>query len=403
VNGTVIVGAGQAGLQAAMSLRQLGYGAPITMVGEEAHLPYQRPPLSKGFVTGKILLEGLWLQRAAFYSDQDISLVLSDAVVSACTDRKVVSTASGRNLHYDHLILATGAAARTFPGPGGDSSSVVVVRTLEDAQRLVERLAGVERMVVVGGGFVGLEVAALACSVGIVVSLVESADRLMGRAVSEQISSFAIEAHRRRGVDIRLGVGVRQICADGTGVILDSDELLEADLVVVGVGGAPRIDLARELGAETERGVLVDRWARTSIPEVFAIGDCAQHRDLKGLSVTLESVQNAIDQGKVAAQVVAFGKGEPYDAVPWFWSDQGDLKFQILGLATDFDQVVLRGDVREESFTLLYLQGRRLVRAESVNRPADLIACRQAIGSGQPVNAAIAADAGLPLRRMLED
>lgn len=391
-NGTVIVGAGQAGLQMAVDLRKHGYSDPITMLGAEGHPPYQRPPLSKKYLLGESACEALWLRKPNFLQDSEIELVTGVNVSAASLEADgtgSVGTDDGRSWRFGHLALATGAAPRRLPVPGGDAPNVLVMRTLADADTLRAQFDDIDSLVVVGGGFIGLETAAVMRARGNQVTVVEARERLLARVAGEHLGQFYLEAHRRRGVDVRLGAGVTAIETDpsgrATGVVLDSGEVIAADAVVVGIGVVRDRGLADQLGIDWAGGYVVDEFARTSAPTVLAAGDCAVYRHPMSPAdgpACIESVQNAVDQAKVAAATIAGVDGPPYGSVPWFWSDQADIKLQIAGLTDGADETILRGEPGSESFSVLHLREGRLIAIEAVNRSPDFMAVRKALTQG---------------------
>ncbi|SFO28007.1 3-phenylpropionate/trans-cinnamate dioxygenase ferredoxin reductase subunit [Pseudonocardia ammonioxydans] len=398
--GTLIVGASQAGAQLAASLREAGDTAPIALVGHEAHLPYQRPPLSKGYLLGKTDATGLALRSAAYYAERGIEVLTGERVVELAVDR--AATARGRTLVFDRLALTVGARVRRLAVPGAELHGVHHLRVVADSDRLRAALPFARRVVVVGGGFVGLEAAAAAGTFGAEVTVVEAADRLLGRAVSPLTSEFYLRAHRRRGVRVLLGSAVTAIAGTGgevSGVVLADGTELPADLVLVGVGVVPRTELAEQLGLLCSGGIVVDPDARTSIPTVVAAGDCTVQPGPAG-PIRIESVQNAVSQGKIAAATLA-GCPRPAVEVPWFWSDQGDLKLQIAGISAGHDQTVLRGDPESERFAVLYYRAGALVAVDAVNSPADYLVGRKALAQGLTVPADQAGAADRPLKELL--
>ena len=412
-NGTLIVGASQAGLQLAVSLRQSGDTAPITLVGAEGRPPYQRPPLSKEFLTGGADLDTLALRTPAFYADSGISLVCGERITGLALRGHgpdgVAGTSLGRELPFDRLALTVGARPRRLTLPGAGLDGICYLRDHGDATELRRRLAAAAHVVVVGGGFVGLETAAAARAVGPAsVTVVEAADRLMARAVAPVVSEFYHRAHLGRGTAIRLAAAVSGFeGAHGrvTGVLLADGSRLAADLVLVGVGVVPRTELAEQLGLECDGGIVVDTHARTSTPSVVAAGDCTVRPDpTTGRGrVRLESVQNAVAQAQVAAATLLGLEPEPAaaGAVPWFWSHQGDLKLQMAGLSTGHDGYVVRGEPGEESFSVLYYRDGRLLAVDAVNRPADYMAVRKALSLGASIDPDLARDPATPLRSLI--
>ena len=409
--GTLVVGASQAGIQVAVSLRAQGDQAPITLLGAEPHLPYERPPLSKAFLSGAAELPSLAFRTQAFYDEQRISVVTGERVqslrlsVNGPPGSGTARTGAGRRLEFDRLALTVGARPRRLSVPGADLDDVCYLRDADDAVRLRTELAAAQSVGVIGGGFIGLETAAIARSQGKAVTVVESADRLIARAVAPVISEFYCHAHERRGTIVHLGTAVTALVGPAgrvTGVILADGTHLPADLVVVGVGIVPRTELAEQLGLECAGGIVVDEYARTSVPSVVAAGDCTVlPNPLTGDGrVRLESVQNAVSQAKVAAATLA-GRPEPYTAVPWFWSDQYDLKLQIAGLSAGYDDAVVRGDPASERFSALYYRGGQLLAVDAVNAPADYLTVRKALSQGATIPPALAWDPGTALKGLI--
>ncbi|GAA1881410.1 NAD(P)/FAD-dependent oxidoreductase [Asanoa iriomotensis] len=405
--GTLIVGAGQAGVQVAASLRENGYTAPITLLGAEPHPPYERPPLSKQFA-GPLDIERLRLRAPSFYADADIDLVTSQRVTHVRlpdgTGRTgVATTEAGLRVGFDTLVLAVGGRPRALAVPGVDLAGVGYLRGLDEAVRLREQAAGVARVVVVGGGFVGLEVAAGLRKLGKDVTVVETADRLLARAVAPVVSEFYRAAHERRGVRVVLGARVTAFTGAGsvTGVRLADGRVIPADLVLVGIGMEPRTELATTLGlACAGGGVLVDAQGRTSHPAVYAVGDCTAFPNADGGYVRVESVQNALAKARATARAIAGREPQP-EPVPWFWSDQDDIKLQIAGIGTGYDTLIVRGDPERERFSVLYLGGGELLAVDAVNSPRDYLVVRKALATRTTVDPTLAADADVDLRRAL--
>jgi 3-phenylpropionate/trans-cinnamate dioxygenase ferredoxin reductase subunit len=399
----VIVGAGHAGVQVAASLREEGYSGAIKLLSAEPHLPYQRPPLSKAFLKGAMEAEGLPLRAAQFYPDKDIDLLLGEEAVEIDRRAQRLTLASGKTLDYGHLVLATGARQRPLEVPGIGLDGVLTLRDLSDARTLRERLGGARRIVVIGAGFIGLEIAATATSLGGEVTIVELAPRPLGRAVSPATSAFFLEAHRVFGAQFHLGLGVAALHGrDGalTEVELSNGERLPADIAVIGIGVLPEDRLAQAAGLACENGIVVNASLESSDPLISAVGDCAIFPSAHlGFPVRLESVQNAVDQARTIARRIV-GKPEPYGALPWFWSDQGDLKLQIVGLSHGVDQWVLRGDPQTRSFAAFGFRKGELAAVETVNRPGDHMAARRIIGAGLPISAEQAADSAFDLRKL---
>lgn len=404
--GVLIVGAGQAGVQLAVTLRDSGYPGAVTLVGAEPHAPYQRPPLSKAFLTGRADAAGLAFRTPGFYAQHEITLVCGERVNRITADAAgsgVAEAASGRTFGFTRLALAVGGRSRRIDVAGAELDGICYLRDVADARRLRERLAAAARLVVVGGGFIGLEIAAVARARGKNVTVVEAEDRLLARAVAPVTSEFYCAAHRRRGTEVRLGAAVTGFLgADGrvAGVELADGAVLPADLVLVSAGMAVDTGLAEQLGLACDRGIVVDELARTSNAAIVAAGDCTtqRHRHSTGM-VRLESVQNAVDQARTAALTVA-GAPRPYRDVPWFWSDQDTLKLQIAGLSGGYDRCVVRGDPGAENFSALYYRRGQLIAAECVNRAADYLAVRRALSQGMTIPPGRAADTDLPLKTL---
>ncbi len=398
----VIVGAGHAGVQAAASLREDGYDGAIVLLSDEKELPYQRPPLSKAFLKGEMDLHGLPLKAEAFYRDQRVDLRLGVRATRIDRPARKIDLADGSSIGYGHLILATGARQRRLDVPGVDLPGVFALRNIADAIALRARIAEGVKVVVIGAGFIGLEVAATAARLGAETAVVEIA-RPMGRAVSPVLSDFYTEAHKAFGARLFLGVGVSAI--KGTdkaeAVALTDGEVLPADLVLVGVGVTAEDSLAREAGLECKNGVLVDAHLVTSDPAISAIGDCAAFPNATlGYVTRLESIQNAVDQGKRVAARLAGKAPQPYDALAWFWSDQGDLKLLIVGLSHDVDQWVVRGDPATRAFSTFGFRKGKLAVVESVNRAGDHAAAKRILGVGKTLTPEQAADPAFDIRAL---
>lgn len=381
VGSIVVVGGGQAGLQTACSLREEKFVGRILLIGDEQHPPYQRPPLSKAFIEGKLAPDALILKPSKFLDNKQIEILGGDSVVAIDRANRRVWTRSGANFAYDHLVLATGARHRPLAIPGADLAGVSYLRSIGDALALRKRLAEAEQLVIIGGGFIGLEVAAVARKRGVRTTVVDIAPRLMARAVSSFTSEYFHDRHARSGVAFRYQVKIDAVAGrDGkvTGVLLNTGEHLNADLVLVGIGVLPNTELAAAAELAVKDGIVVDDVLTTSDPEISAVGDCAVFpcRWADDQPRRLESVQNAVDQGRtVAAKLV--GRPRQYASVPWFWSDQGDAKLQITGLTAGHDQVLLSGEMGDDAFSVFCFKDGALVGVESVNRPADHIAARR--------------------------
>jgi 3-phenylpropionate/trans-cinnamate dioxygenase ferredoxin reductase subunit len=397
----VIVGTGQGGFQVAASLRDGGYEGPIFLIGDEPGLPYQRPPLSKGYLTGDVTESALRLRPASFYADHRIELIESDRVTAIDRARRRIRRSGGAELSYGHLVLAVGARERPLQLAGADLDGVLTLRTLADSDAVRPRLKEARDIVVVGAGFIGLELAAVATKLGCQVHVIEVATRPMGRAVSPDISEFFTQAHSRNGISILFGSAVARIHGSQgrvTGVETTNGLNLPADLVLVGIGIVPNSEIAAEAGLPVENGIVVDENLLTDDPAISAIGDCAFYpsRFADG-PVRLESVQNAVDQARcVAARLV--GRAFAYNSVPWFWSDQGDLRLQIVGLVHGYDTAVTRGEPDSGKFSVFCFRGSKLLGIESVNRPADHMAGRRLLAGGAGLSPEQAADQSFDLK-----
>jgi 3-phenylpropionate/trans-cinnamate dioxygenase ferredoxin reductase subunit len=407
--GTLIVGAGQSGLQLATSLRELGETGPIVLAGTEQQAPYQRPPLSKGYLAGKASAQSLELRSPQWYADQRIELRPATPIASITLDEPtagagVATTRDGDRIGFARLALTVGGRARRLRIAGAEHEGVCYLRHLRNADDLRERLTAAGRVVVIGGGFIGLEAAATATAAGKDVTVVDVGDRLLARAVAPVVSDFYLRAHERRGTRVLLGTEVAAIEGDAvvSGVRLADGRVLPADLVLVGIGLEPRTELARQLGLEVDGGIVVDTCARTSNPAVVAAGDCTTlPHPLTGRGrLRIESVQNAIAQAQTAAASL-LGRHSTARAVPWFWSDQADLKLQIAGLSAGYDRVVLRGEPDTEHFSVLYYAEDRLLAVDAVNAPRDYMVVRKLLGEGRTIPADRAADPSIALKELI--
>ena len=402
-NGVVVVGGGQAGYQIAASLRTEGYAGPVMLIGDEPNAPYQRPPLSKAFVLGKQDHARLLLRPETFYGDHGIELLAGETATAVDRVTRTVRLKSGRQVVYDELVLALGARNRLLPVTGAELEGVCYLRTLTEAIELKRRLEQAGSVVVIGGGFIGLEIAASARTLGKLVTVIEGQPRLMARAVGPAISEYLLAAHVAQGTTILLNTTVSEIRSSGgkaQQVLLKDGRVLAADLVVVGVGVVANAELAREAGLPVDNGIVVDEFLRTSDEHVFAIGDCARYPSaFSGSPVRLESVQNAVDQGVCVARTIA-GKLTAYSAVPWFWSDQFDIRLQMAGLAEGHDHKVVRGDPATGKFSVFHFRAGKLCSVDSVNRPLDHLAARKLLASGTGLTPEQAADEGVNLRSL---
>jgi 3-phenylpropionate/trans-cinnamate dioxygenase ferredoxin reductase subunit len=385
MTGLVVIGASYAGIQGALSAREAGYAEPITVVADEAWLPYQRPPLSKDFLTELATEESLVLRDKAFFDNKGIELILGVRATDIDRQSRKILLGSHSVLSFDKLLIGTGSHARKLAVPGADLGGVRYLRTMQDAIELKASLRDASEIVVVGGGFIGLEVAASAGKLGKKVTVLESASRLLERAVSPVISEFLLGMHLQHGVDVMLGETVVSINGQNgrvTSVSCGNSARIRADLVLVGVGGLPNDQIAKDAGLNCSNGIAVDDHGRSSDPDIFAAGDCATHYNTFARDwLRLESVQNAQDQAKAAGLAIAGNTG-PYDSVPRFWSDQYDAKLQIVGISRNFDDQAIRGSVRDGKFSVFYYRQGKLIAVDSVNRSGDQMAARRMIAGG---------------------
>lgn len=390
----VIVGAGQAGAQVAVSLRQLGFAGDLTLLGEEPHLPYQRPPLSKGYLSGEMALERTWLRSEGYYQKHGIDVRRGARARRILRPARALVLEDGSRVDYDVLVLCTGTAARRLPVPGVDLPGVFYLRTLADSDALKAAIRQGMRAVIIGGGYIGLEVAASLAKLGAAVTVIEALERVMNRVVAPPVSAFFAAEHARHGVEVITGAVVAAL--EGAGgierVVCSDGREFAADLAVIGIGAVPSDELAREAGLEVDNGVVVDAFGRTSDPAIFAAGDVTNHPNaLFERRLRLESVHNAMEQAKAVARAIA-GQPQPYTDVPWFWSDQYDLKLQIAGIGDPDDELVMRGDPATRAFSCLHLQGGRLVAIDCVNRGADFLAAKPLIREAATLDRTRAAD-----------
>ncbi|KTT70286.1 NAD(P)/FAD-dependent oxidoreductase [Sphingomonas endophytica] len=399
----VIVGGGHAGAAAAIALRQEKFAGTIAIVGAEPDLPYERPPLSKEYLAGDKPFDRILIRPAAFWEERQVTMLPGTRVVAVDPTAMTVHTDGGQVIGYGDLIWATGGEPRRLTCEGHHLAGLHAVRTRADVDRLLAELPDARDVVIVGGGYIGLEAAAALTKFGKSVTLVEALDRVLARVAGEPLSRFYEGEHRAHGVRVLLGAAVR--CIEGetrvTGVRLASGEVLRADMVIVGIGIVPAIAPLADAGAATGNGVAVDACCRTTLPHVYAIGDCAAHanRFADGATIRLESVQNATDQATVAARAI-IGREAAYDAVPWFWSNQYDLKLQTVGLSSGFDQAVVRGVPAERSFSIVYLREGRVIAIDAVNAVRDYVQGRALVIAGARISAEVLANKTRTLKEL---
>jgi 3-phenylpropionate/trans-cinnamate dioxygenase ferredoxin reductase subunit len=398
----VIIGAGQGGAMAAIQLRQQGFAGTIALVGREDEPPYERPPLSKEYMLGDKAFDRLYIRPREFWADKAIELVLSAEVTAVDPAAQAVTLRDGRTIEYGDLVWAAGGDPRRLDCPGAGLAGVHAIRDRADIDRILAELPGVNRVAVVGGGYIGLEAAAALRKLGKEVLLLEVLRRVLARVAGEELSAFFEAEHRAHGVDLRTGTGLAAIKGENgkvTGVELADGTVEAAQMVIVGIGIVPAVGQLIAAGAAGGNGVDVDENCRTSLPHVYAIGDCAAHPNAfaGGAIVRVESVQNATDQAACAARAIR-GEPQPYRATPWFWSNQYDLRLQTVGLNLGYDATVLRGDPASRSFTVAYLRQGRLVALDCVNMVKDYVQGRKLIESGVTVDPAQLADPAVPLK-----
>ena len=400
----VIGGAGQAAAQAIHALRLKKFDGRITLVGEEDLPPYQRPPLSKKYLAGELDRARLLLRPMSFYEKNGVDMRLGVRIEELDPGHRRVRLDTGDSLNYDGLMLATGSRVRRLNIPGAQLPGVHYVRSVTDVDAIMAAISPGNRLVVVGAGYIGLEVAAVAVTRGLEVTVLEAVDRVMARVVCAQVSQFYFDCHTRAGVDIRCGTTISRFVGRNRveAVTAGDGERIPCDLAIVGIGIEPVVNLAEDAGLPCGNGIRVDEYARTEDADIVAAGDCSNHPSrLYGGRIRLESVQNAIDQAKTAA-LSLIGENQPYDTVPWFWSDQYDVKLQIAGLSQHHDQVVLRGDPATKSFAAFYLSGGRLLAVDAINSPREFMLGKRLIGQREAVPAEILADPNADLAARLK-
>ncbi|MSR14989.1 MAG: pyridine nucleotide-disulfide oxidoreductase [Gammaproteobacteria bacterium] len=399
-----IIGAGQAGMQLADSLRRGGFEGSVILYGDEGSLPYQRPPLSKQFLLGDLEASRLNFRPIAHYEKLAVTLRLDCAVTQVDLQTRTLAMANGEQAAFDRLAFTTGARVRKLALPGAEDPRVCYLRGITDAQAIRERLATARRVVIIGGGFIGLEVAAVARTLGKEVTVLEAQTRLMPRVVAPVVSAYFEAVHNQRGVRFLLGESLTALAptSSALGLTTASATYLEADLVVVGIGVHPNLELAAAAGLPCEGGIVVNEFACTRDPTVVAAGDCTWQRNiLFERPHRLESVQNAVDQAKVAAASL-LEKPVAYSQVPWFWSDQYDVKLQMVGISTGFEAAIVRGNPETGAFSVFYYLGERVLAVDSINRPAEHMAARRLLASGGLLAKELAADPAADLKTIIE-
>lgn len=395
----VIIGGGQAGGQAALSLRQQGFEGAITIVGDEPYVPYERPPLSKSFLAGEVSEERMFMRPAAFYAEKSIVLLQKTTVTRIDRAARRVHLAQGEPLPYSKLVLATGGRVRRINCPGADLPGVHYLRGIDDVLAFRDRLTAGAKLVIVGGGYIGLEVAAVAIKRGCKVTVLEMQPLVLNRVVAPEMSRFYTDVHRAAGVDIRTSTAVTAF--EGVGKVervICGDSVVAADIVIVGIGIVPNVELAADAGLAVDNGIVVDDCTRTADPDIFAAGDCTNHPNvIIGGRLRLESVPNALAQGKAAAHAI-LGNPQAVTEVPWFWSDQYDLKLQMTGLSKPGDQIVIRGSMATRKFSACYLRAGVFVACQAVNMAKDFLQSKKLIAARARPDPLRLADPALALK-----
>ncbi len=398
--GVVIIGAGHAAGQAAASLRQAKYEGPITLVGDEPHIPYQRPPLSKAYLKGSQEADKVYLRGEKFYADKQIDLKLGVFATAIDRQNKKISLATGETLDYEHLLISTGSRPRKLSIAGSDLPGIHYLRTMDDVDGIRDGMQPGANLVIVGGGYIGLEVASVGIELGLNVHVLEMEERILQRVTTAEMSAYYHNLHSTRGVHIHTETGVTGFSGDGkVEQVLCGDRSFAADIVIVGIGIIPNVELAEEAGLKCDNGIVVDQHCRTSDPFIYAAGDCCNHPNpLLKRRLRLESVPNAMDQARVSTANM-LGDEKIYAAIPWFWSDQYELKLQMVGFSADGDSQVVRGDMASDQFAVFYLKDGAVVAADAVNSPKEFMLCKQLIG--KQADPAVLADTAADLKSLL--
>ncbi|MBT3696389.1 MAG: FAD-dependent oxidoreductase [Gammaproteobacteria bacterium] len=400
MTGIVIIGAGHAAGQAAASLRQAKFEGPITIIGDEAHVPYQRPPLSKQYLAGTQLADKVYLRAEKFYADKDIQLMLDTRATQIDPSTKTINLDNGETIAYEKLLISTGSRPRKLSIEGSDLSGIHYLRTMDDVDGIRADVKPGANLVIVGGGYIGLEVAAVGIELGMNVHVLEMEERILQRVTTPEMSAYYHKLHTDRGVHIHTQTGVTGFSGNSSvEKVLCGDESFDADIVIVGIGIIPNIEIAEEAGIHCDNGIVVDDHCRTSDPDIYAAGDCTNHPNpLMNKRLRLESVPNAMDQARVSTANM-LGDDKVYAAIPWFWSDQYDLKLQMVGFSADGDSQVLRGDMDTHQFAIFYLKDGKVVAADAVNSPKEFMLCKQLVG--KPADPAKLADPETDLKSLL--
>lgn len=400
MTGIVIIGAGHAAGQAAASLRQAKFEGSITIIGDEAHVPYQRPPLSKQYLAGTQVADKVYLRAEKFYADNDIQLMLDTRATQIDPGTKTINLDNGETIAYEKLLISTGSRPRKLSIEGSDLSGIHYLRTMDDVDGIRADVKPGANLVIVGGGYIGLEVAAVGIELGMNVHVLEMEERILQRVTTPEMSAYYHKLHSDRGVHIHTQTGVTGFSGNGkVENVLCGDESFAADIVIVGIGIIPNIEIAEEAGIHCDNGIVVDDHCCTSDPDIYAAGDCTNHPNpLMNKRLRLESVPNAMDQARVSTANM-LGDDKVYAAIPWFWSDQYELKLQMVGFSADGDSQVLRGDMENHQFAIFYLKDGKVVAADAVNSPKEFMLCKQLVG--KPADPAQLADPETDLKSLL--
>jgi len=400
MTGIVIIGAGHAAGQAAASLRQAKFEGSITIIGDEAHVPYQRPPLSKQYLAGTQVADKVYLRAEKFYGDKDIQLMLDTRATQIDPGTKTINLDNGETIAYEKLLISTGSRPRKLSIEGSDLSGIHYLRTMDDVDGIRADVKPGANLVIVGGGYIGLEVAAVGIELGMNVHVLEMEERILQRVTTPEMSAYYHKLHSDRGVHIHTQTGVTGFSGNGkVENVLCGDESFAADIVIVGIGIIPNIEIAEEAGIHCDNGIVVDDHCCTSDPDIYAAGDCTNHPNpLMNKRLRLESVPNAMDQARVSTANM-LGDDKVYAAIPWFWSDQYELKLQMVGFSADGDSQVLRGDMENHQFAIFYLKDGKVVAADAVNSPKEFMLCKQLVG--KPADPAQLADPETDLKSLL--
>jgi 3-phenylpropionate/trans-cinnamate dioxygenase ferredoxin reductase subunit len=400
MTGIVIIGAGHAAGQAAASLRQAKFEGSITIIGDEAHVPYQRPPLSKQYLAGTQVADKVYLRAEKFYADKDIQLMLDTRATQIDPGTKTINLDNGETIAYEKLLISTGSRPRKLSTEGSDLSGIHYLRTMDDVDGIRADVKPGANLVIVGGGYIGLEVAAVGIELGMNVHVLEMEERILQRVTTPEMSAYYHKLHSDRGVHIHTQTGVTGFSGNGkVEKVLCGDESFAADIVIVGIGIIPNIEIAEEAGIHCDNGIVVDDHCCTSDPDIYAAGDCTNHPNpLMNKRLRLESVPNAMDQARVSTANM-LGDDKVYAAIPWFWSDQYELKLQMVGFSADGDSQVLRGDMENHQFAIFYLKDGKVVAADAVNSPKEFMLCKQLVG--KPADPAQLADPETDLKSLL--